>query len=329
LPPSLRSSSPPSPTSKPSLLDPLRQHRAQDEGRIARGAAAGIVGDIGEHQRLLLVVPCRARHRLVEADIGWLGLPAQGEEVEPEPMRERLGLGLVAIGDDQDLAAHIRDIGPGKAVHDRDREHAVLALERGTAVDEAAHRLARGMEDADSATVEGGHHRPGAPLDRIGHEAKEIGGALGHVDMRIFFEKDDRRGALQLARAEIGVEIELDAERHLRPDQAADAGEKIALGIVITFGHHRAMQREQDGIDRQRRLEVAEDLVAQALIDRLHRLAGGLGEGAEAFHHLPAFRLGVPAPDLERRAEQRHPLAIAAPAEEAGVLEELQPRRQR
>ena len=76
-------------------------------------------------------------------------------------------------------------------------------------------------------------------------------------------------------------------------------------------------------VDRHGGLEVGHDLVAEGLVDLLHRLAGRLGEGAQALDHLPALGLGALAPDRERRAEHRHVLAVAGLAVEAGLLEEL------
>ena len=39
--------------------------------------------------------------------------------------------------------------------------------------------------------------------------------------------------------------------------------------------------------------EVGDDLVAERLVDLLHRPAGRHGEGAEAFDHLPALGVGA------------------------------------
>ena len=80
---------------------------------------------------------------------------------------------------------------------------------------------------------------------------------------------------------------------------------------------------QEHRIDRHGGLEVGDDLVAERLVDLLHRLAGGHGEGAQALDHLPALGLAALAPDRERRAEHRQVLAVAALAKEAGLLEEL------
>jgi hypothetical protein len=87
--------------------------------------------------------------------------------------------------------------------------------------------------------------------------------------------------------------------------------------------HHGAVHGQQHAVDRQGRLQVGDDLIPESFVDLLHRLAGRLGEGAQALDHLPALGLGTAAPHHERRAEHRHVLAVAAFAEEAGLLEKL------
>src|SRR5256885_9999886 len=64
-----------------------------------------------------------------------------------------------------DAAAHLLDVGPREAVRDRQRQHAVLALHRRELVDEAAHRLAGGVEDADHAGLEGRQDRKSTRLN--------------------------------------------------------------------------------------------------------------------------------------------------------------------
>jgi hypothetical protein len=187
----------------------------------------------------------------------------------------------------------------------------------------------RVVEDADRAAVEPAHDRLRPSFDRAGDQVEEVLGALGHVDMGIFLEQHHRGDVLELLAADIGVEIELGADRDIGSDDAPNMGQEIPLGVVIAFRYHRAVQRQQHRIDRQRRLEVGDDLVAETLIHGLHRLAGRLGKGAEALDSLPALGLGQPPPDIERRAEHRHLVAVAALAEEAGFLEQLQAGGQR
>ena len=206
---------------------------------------------------------------------------------------------------------------------DREREHAVLAFHRGQLVDEAAHRLARGVEHADHAAVPGGHYRFGTALDRALHHREQVFGAVRDVDVGIFLEQDKNSGVAKGAVADIAMEVELDPDRDVGADDLADMGQHVAFAVVIALGDHRAVHAQEYRIDRHGRLEVRHDLVAERLVDLLHRLAGRHGEGAEALDDLPALGFAALPPDRERCAEHRHVLAVAALAIEAGVLEEL------
>ena len=61
-------------------------------------------------------------------------------------------------------------------MRDRQRQHAVLALHRRELVDEAAHRLARGVEHADHAAIVGRHDGLGTPFDGAFHDVEQIVG---------------------------------------------------------------------------------------------------------------------------------------------------------
>ena len=96
------------------------------------------------------------------------------------------------------------------------------------AVDEAAHRLARGVEHADHAAVEGRHNRPGAALDGAFHDVEQVVGPVRYVDMRIFLEQHQSRGVAQRTLTDIAMQIELDADRHVRTDDLADMGQHVS-----------------------------------------------------------------------------------------------------
>ena len=91
-------------------------------------------------------------------DGGWV-LPRKRHQLLAEPGRQRIGLLLVAVGDHQHARADLGHVAIGKAVGDRDREDAVLALHRHDAVDEAAHRLQRRRIALDLPAVVDRHDR--------------------------------------------------------------------------------------------------------------------------------------------------------------------------
>ena len=73
------------------------------------------------------------------------------------------------------------------------------------------------------------------------------------------------------------MQVELGADRHLRPDDGADAGEQVAFGVVVALGDHGAVQVDQHGIDRQRLPQVVQDLVAEGFVDVPQGRGRGLG----------------------------------------------------
>ena len=60
------------------------------------------------------------------------------------------------------------------------------------------------------------HHRLGAALDGAFHHVEQVVGALRHVDMRVFLEQHQGGGVAQGALADVAMQVELDADRHVR-----------------------------------------------------------------------------------------------------------------
>ena len=94
---------------------------------------------------------------------------------------------------------------------------------------------------------------------------------------------------------EMAVRVELDADHAFRPDDGARPLDDVAFDVVVAVRHHGAVQAEQQPVDRQRRLELAQDLVAHDLVVGAVGRAGGAGGKAAALDQLEAFRLGARA----------------------------------
>ena len=140
---------------------------------------------------------------------------------------------------------------------ERNREDAVLALERLHAIDEAAQRLAGGREDADDAAVMHRHDGLHPPGKRRRHDREQLFRAVGDVDMRILLEDHHRIDRRDLLLGEMAMQVEFGADQHLRPDQRAQMREQVALGIGIAVGDHRPVQVDHHGVDRHRFLRSA------------------------------------------------------------------------
>ena len=94
--------------------------------------------------------------------------------------------------------------------------------------------------------------------------------------------------------------------------------------------HHGAVQAEQQPVDRQRRLELAQDLVAHDLVVGAVGRAGRAGGKAAALDQLEAFLLGArPADEQRRGAHARRIGRMLAGAEEHRLAVALEAGRQR
>jgi hypothetical protein len=114
-----------------------------------------------------------ARRHLGVQELGH-GLAAHGHQLLAELGGERVGLGLVAVRHHQHAARQLRHVGVGEAVHDRDREDAVLALHRLDAVDEGAHQRQGRRVALDLAAVVERHHRLDLAAQGGEHEIEQV-----------------------------------------------------------------------------------------------------------------------------------------------------------
>ena len=75
--------------------------------------------------------------------------------------------------------------------------------------------------------------------------------------MRVCAVADKRIDGVDHPVRHIGVQVECRDDRHVRPDDVADALEHDAFGVVLLGRDRRAMSAEIDAIDRQGRCEPA------------------------------------------------------------------------
>ena len=62
------------------------------------------------------------------------------------------------------------------------------------------------------------------------------------------------------------MRVEFDADRHLRADDVAHAFDQVAFAVVVTVGHHGAMQAQHHGVDRHRGAQLPQHLVTQGFV---------------------------------------------------------------
>jgi len=235
----------------------------------------------------------------------------------------------ITVRHDQNLGAEIRHVAPGKAVGERNRKNAVATLERLHPVDEAADRLARGVEKGDHPTIGHGHGRADLAAGRAQGEVDELAGALERVGVRVFLVEDEEIRGFDHALGQVAMRVELDADRHPRADPRPDRLQKIALAVLATFGDHGAVQAQEHDVDGKGRLELGEDAAAQFAPGGGTREARGGREGREALDQLVALGVRPLARGHEGTREEAGLRGMRARLEPEIVSEALEPGRDR
>ena len=302
------------------VADAALDQAAQHEGGVARGAAAGVVGAVGQHHRAAVQRQCLVE-RGVDVRVRRDELLTQAEKLVGESACECLRLVRIAIRVDEHLASHVGHVAPGEAVHEGDREHAVAALESLDPIDQAPPRLACRMDNADHARIGQRRHRPDAALRHGRAQVHELECAVQHVGVRILLERDQQVGKSHHVLAQVAVRVELGADHDLWADDAAHALEQVAFTVVIALRDHRAVQAEQHHVHRQRGVQVAQQFIAQRLVHRPRDDARRLRRGDHAFTQAPAVLRRTQPCGPERRGEELHLLRVLAGGEVTALLE--------
>ena len=148
----------------------------------------------------------------------------------------------------------------------RDRQDTVLALHRLDAVNQAAHRLDGGRIALELAAVVDRRHGPYLAAQSRQHEVQYVLGSLDEVDVwELLIEHEDvgRRHAL---RREMAMRVVRDADHAFGAGNRPRPLDDVAFDVVEAVRNHGAVQPEQQAVDRHRRLELVEDLVAHGLV---------------------------------------------------------------
>ncbi len=244
------------------------QQRLDHDRAVARHATArripSISKDLWPFFRLT-----RERHRLFRQIVPRRCGAAHRQHLAAKLLREALRLCRIAISRHEDAKTDLRHVAGREAVRQRNGQHAVLALHRHDPVDKRAPgRLVRHEGRGQRPAVEHRHRGPDFAAPGPDREIDEILGAGEEVGVRELLEEHHDIAGGNALLGQVAMEVVFRAEDRVRADDGAGAGEEIALAILVAVGHHRAMQAEQSDIDRHRRPELAENLVAQAFVAR-------------------------------------------------------------
>ncbi len=177
------------------------------------------------------------------------------------------------------------------------------------------------MHRDDHLAVDHRRQRANPLLDGRRAEIDQLERALEHVGVRIFLVGDQQVGALDHRRREVAVRIELGTDHDVGPDDGAHPLQQVALAVVVAVGDHRAVQAEQHHVDRQRRPQVGEQLLAQRLVARARRRAARLRAGHQALDQVPAQCLAAQPRRPQRAGEIEHLVRMGAGRVVAAVAE--------
>ncbi|MPM22462.1 hypothetical protein SDC9_68917 [bioreactor metagenome] len=96
-----------------------------------------------------------------------------------------------------------------------------------------------------------------------------------HVDVRVGLEADDHVGIAHDLLGDVAVQVQRHANRHARCG-GTHAFQQIAFAVVAVFGHHRAMQVEQNGVAAGHGLDdTAREFVIRRRVHRAARVRHG------------------------------------------------------
>ncbi len=211
----------------------------------------------------------------------------------------------------------------------RDGEDPVLAFERKHLVDKRPHQRKLRRVGPDLPAVVDGHHGLDLTAHRSEHEVEQILRPVDDVGMREFLVEHDDVRVLDALQREMTMRIELDADDATVTDDLAGACDNVALDVVVAIGDHRPVQAQHHRIERHRRLDLAEDLVAHELVVALIHCARRRSREATPFDQGEAIALRPLSGDEERRgAHARRVGRMLSWPEEEALLERAQARRE-
>jgi hypothetical protein len=198
------------------------------------------------------------------------------------------GKGFVAIRDHPQTRACLCHVAKREAVRVRDRQHALVSFEGLQLLDKALQGLARGGPTARHAAVPDRRHRADETLRGIERQSRHFGGALVDVGVRVGLVRHHQRGMSGHALRDVPMQVQLDANGHVRAHDRARTLEQVAFAVQAVLGRHRTVQHQHHGLHRQRGTQVVQQLVAQLLVHRLPDGPERYGGCEQAFGDFPS-----------------------------------------
>ena len=103
----------------------------------------------------------------------------------------------------------------------------------------------------------------------------------------------------------MAVRVEFGCDKHIGTNDGAHALQQIAFAIVVALRDHRAVQPENDAVQRQGGAKLIKDLVSEILESFALQKSAGFGPGRCAFDKREAFVRASTQSDDRRGAQGR------------------------
>ncbi len=260
--------------------------RTQHAHSVRSAASAGIVLRVGEHEGLAGAVALGPR--IGDRFAGLPDLPRESSLFRIHQRKQAIRRFVRRV-----LRRRIRDDGRSAFRDVRRRESKGEGRAHDFTTLRIGHRAIKALRRLDQRALPGQRHQEiGAPhrLEQRPLARQPVQHHRGsrtrfrQIDMRIGPAYHQRGSMLHHALGNVGVEIETDDDRQIRPHAFAQALQQLAFAVLLMLRHHRAVKIEIEAVDLAQRADPLQQLADDLLIGvdlNLRRRRSGAPQGRQ------------------------------------------------
>jgi len=225
-------------------------------------------------------------------------------------------VGGVAVGDDEPATAHTGAVDEGM-----DQEHA-----GGQHIREFLQRLGLAHHVGERAITFGGAVHGARQHRHLGHRHRRACRADGGIDeergaapaggvgvaVGVGLPGDQPVGVGDHFLGDVGVEVESGNDRDVGADEGAGARQQVALDVVHRLGDSGTVQRQQDRVHGDHRLQRRQEIAAQRLVALVRQGTARARRGEQQWRR-PCLTLGqdLQHPAHDATGHVQHVVAVA------------------
>lgn len=148
----------------------------------------------------------------------------------------------------------------------------------------APHRLLAGRENADHPAIKCRNDRVDLALEGIQRQRYDVLAALIKIRVRKFEECCVNIEVFDPLLRQMAMRIKLAGNKNIRSDDCSDAFKQVTFAVIVALRNHSAMKTKDHCIDRHRRFELIQDLIAQFFKSLLLKQAARFGPCGSTFN---------------------------------------------